>query len=73
MFIEMKSNPTNDTMVSAMKHNNATTAYFIIEKPRLGEEKYNHIISQAIQNGLQTYRTFDYQGQEKLRIFIYRK
>ena len=73
LFIEMKSNPTNDTMVSAMKHNNATTAYFIIEKPRLGTEKYNDIIDQAQQNGLQTYRTFDYQGQEKLRIFIYRK
>jgi len=31
----MKKNPTNETMIKAMKTNNATTAYFIIEKPRL--------------------------------------
>ena len=30
-----------------MKTNNATTAYFIIEKPRLGAEEYNRIIQKT--------------------------
>ena len=71
LFIEMKNNPSPSTMIKAMEQTNATIAYFIIQKPRLGEEKYNHIIFQAKQNGLQTYHTFDYQGQEKLHIFLY--
>jgi Predicted membrane-bound mannosyltransferase len=73
MFIEMKNNPTNETMKEAMRTNNATTAYFIIEKPRLGEEIYNRIIQQAQQNRLQTYRTFHYRDEEKLRIFYHKK
>ncbi len=40
-FIEMKKNPTNETMKEAMKTNNATTAYFIIEKPRPRSEERN--------------------------------
>ena len=73
LFIKMKSNPSNETLIEAMKTNNATVAYFIIEKPRLGEEEYIRIIQQAQQNSLQTYRTFDYRGEEKLHIFIYQK
>ena len=73
LFIEMKQNPTNETMIEAMKTNNATTAYFIIEKPRLGTEEYNRIKSQATQNGLPTYKTLDYEDEEKLTIFYYRK
>lgn len=71
LFIEMKKNPTNETMIKAMKTNNATIAYFIIEKPRLGVEEYNRIKLQTIQNGLPTYKTFSYQDEEKLRIFYY--
>lgn len=71
LFIEMKNNPSPEVMVEAMKYNNATVAYFIIEKPRLGTETYTHIIQQAQQNGLQTYTggVFYYKGEEKLRIF----
>jgi len=69
----MRKNPTNETMIEAMKTNNATTAYFIIEKPRLGTEEYNHTKSQAKQNGLLTYKTLDYEDEEKLTIFYYRK
>jgi len=43
LFIEMKNNATNEAMEEAMKTNNATTAYFIIEKLRLGTEEYNRI------------------------------
>ena len=71
LFIEMKNNPSNKTMIEAVEFNNATTAYFIIEKPRLGTQKYNNITEQAQQNGLQTYHVFHYQGEEKLRIFYY--
>ena len=74
LFLEMKTNPSVDTMVEAMKYNNATIAYFIIEKPRMGTEMYKRIIDQAQQNNLQTYNIFYYpEGQEKLRIFIYQK
>lgn len=73
LFIKMKSNPMNETMKEAMKTNNATTAYFIIEEPRLGTEEYNRIIQQAQQNHLQTYKTFHYEGIEKLHIFYYQR
>lgn len=71
-FIEMKNNPTNETMIRAIKTNNATVAYFTIEKPRLSTEKYNQIIQQAQKNGVQTYKTLYYQGEEKLRVFYYK-
>jgi len=69
----MKNNPENQTMIEAMEINNATTAYFIIEKPRLGTQIYNSIIQQAQQNNLQTFKTFYYKGEEKLHIFRYKK
>lgn len=72
LFIKMKSNASKETLIEAMKINNATTAYFIIEKPRLGTETYSSIINQAQQNNLLTYETFSYQGEEKLRIFYYK-
>jgi len=57
-----------------MKTNNATTAYFIIEKLRLGAEEYNSTIQQAQQNELQTYKIFYYpEGEEKLRIFYHKE
>jgi hypothetical protein len=73
LFIKMKYDPSNETMIEATKINNATTTYFIIERPRLGAESYDHIKSQAIQNGVQTYQTFYYKGEEKLCIFFYTK
>jgi len=72
-FIEMKENPSPEPMIEAMKTNNATVAYFIVEEPRLGTEEYNRIIQQAQQNGLQTYQIFYYKGEEKLRIFYHKK
>ena len=72
LFIEMKKNPSNEILAEAMEINNATTGYFIIEKPRLGPETYSSIINQAQQNNLQTYKVFYYpEGKEKLRIFYY--
>jgi len=75
LFIQMELNTSTRIMTEAMKYNNATVAYFIIEKPRLGIETYNNIIQQAQQNNLQTYPggIFYYKGEEKLRIFYYRK
>ena len=74
LFIHMKNNPTNGTLIEALEYNNATVAYFIIEKPRLGVYVYNRIVDQAEQNGLQTYKVFYYpEGEEKLRIFYYKK
>jgi len=73
LFIKMKNDPSNETMIEAMKINNATIAYFIIEKPRLGLETYNGIVAQAEQNSLQTYQVFYLKGEEKLRIFHYSK
>ena len=75
LFIKMKSNPTNETLIEAMKTNNATTAYFIIEKPRLGTEEYNRIKSQAMHNGVKTYPggVFYYKEAEKLHIFYCKK
>ena len=75
LLIEMRHNSTNETMKEAMKTNNATTAYFIIEKPRLGTHEYDRIKSQAIQNGVKTYPggVFYYKDEEKLRIFYFRR
>ncbi len=73
LFLKMKNNPSNETMIEATKINNATTAYFIIEQPRLGTESYNRTKSQALQNGVQIYEVFYYKGEEKLCIFFYAK
>lgn len=73
LFIEMKNNPRIEPMIKAMKLTEATVAYFIIEKPRLGEEAYNRIIQQAEQNDLQTCKIFYHKSEEKLRIFYYEK
>jgi len=75
LFMEMKENPSHDVMIEAMKHNNATVAYFIVEEPRLRTEEYNRVIQQAQQNKLETYPggIFYYRGEEKLRIFYYKK
>jgi hypothetical protein len=71
LFIQMKTNSSSEIMIEAMKHNNSTIVYFIVVKPRLGLEKYNQIIQEAQQNGLQTYKIFYHKGEEKLRIFYY--
>jgi len=73
LFVEMKKNSTNETMIKAMNYTEATVAYFIISKPRLGEDGYSRIIQQAQQNKLQTYKIFYYRGEEKLHIFYYKK
>jgi hypothetical protein len=73
LFIQAKTNPSNETLMKAMKINNATVAYLIIEKPRLGTGTYNDIINKAQQNNLLTYKTFSYKGEEKIRIFYYKK
>jgi len=72
-LIEMRSAPSNETLAEAMKTNNATVAYFVIEKPRLGTKTYNQIIQRAQQNGVPVYRTFSYKGEERLRIFYHVK
>jgi hypothetical protein len=74
LFIEMRNNPSPEVMVEAMEINNATVAYFIIARPRVGVETYTRIVEQAQQNGLQTYPggVFYYNGEEKLRIFYYK-
>ena len=73
VVLEMKTNSTPEIMIEAMKNNNATVAYFIIEKPRLGTDEYNRIVAQAQQNNLRTYQIFYYRGEEKLRMFYYKK
>jgi len=73
LFLEMKNDPRTEPMIKAMNLTDATVAYFIIEKPRLGEEAYNRVIQQAQQNKLQTYKIFYYKNEEKLRIFYYEK
>jgi len=74
LFIQMETNPTNETLIEAMETNNATIAYFIIEKPRLGTETYNDIINKAQQNNLQTYKIYYHpEDEEKLRIFYYKE
>ncbi len=73
LFIEMKTNSTTEPMKEAMMYNNATVAYFVIDKPRLRVEEYARIIQQAQQNGLQTYKIFNYENEEKLRIFYYKE
>jgi len=72
-FLEMKRNPRPEPMIEAMSINNATVAYFIIEKPRLGAEQYSRLVFFAEQNGLQTFKIFYYQEEEKLTVFRYEK
>jgi len=77
LFIDLKTTPSVETMINAIdtEYNNATTVYFVIEKPRLGEQQYNHIKSQATQNDLEILplpkRVSHYQDEEKLTIFYY--
>ncbi len=60
-------------MKEAMTYNNATVAYFVVDKPRLRAEEYTRIIQQAEQNNLQTYKTFYYENEEKIRIFYHKE
>lgn len=69
LFIDMKTNPSVEIMIDAMKYNNASVAYFIAEKPRLGVEEFNRVVSQALENGLEVYKVF---GEGKLYVFRYR-
>jgi len=73
LFLEMKKEPSEATMIKAMQYNNASVTYFVIEKPRLGAKQYNLTKSQALQNDLQIYPggVFYYQEKEKLCIFYY--
>nr|NIV44221.1 hypothetical protein [Candidatus Bathyarchaeota archaeon] len=66
LFVKAKYNPSNETLLEALKYNNATRAYFVIGKPRVGAEAYNDIIELADQNGLKTYHTVDHKGEEKI-------
>jgi hypothetical protein len=50
-----------------------TVAYFIITEPRLTTEKFNNIISQALENGLQLYGPPEGFGNGKLYIFYHQK
>ncbi len=72
LYTKMKRNPSNTTLIEAMKINNAETAFFLIEKPRIGEAEYNRIVQQANQNALPTYEIFHHNDEEKLRVFYYR-
>jgi len=72
-LIQIRSNPSNETLAEAMKTNNATVAYFVIEEPRLGTDKYNEIIEKSQQNGLSVCWAFSNKDGEKLRIFCYVK
>lgn len=70
LFIKMKDNPSNETLLEAMKFNNATTAYFVVEQPRLSAQEFNRIVQQAQQNNVALVgRTF---GNGKLYIYYYR-
>jgi len=75
LFVQMRTDPSPDILIEAMKSHDAATGYFIIQKPRLGTQEYNRIVQQAHNNSLQTYSggIFYYQGEEKLRIFYYEK
>ena len=73
LFIKMRNNASREVMTEAMNYTGATVAYFIITKPRIGTETYNNITQQAQQNNLQTYKTFYYQGEEKLTIIYYKR
>ena len=76
LFQRMLNETTPQPMIDAMNQTGTATnlPYFVISKPRLGTEQYNHVIQQAQQNSLQTYRIFYYpENVEKIRIFIYRK
>lgn len=70
LFTKMRLNPSNDTLLEAMGYNNATTAYFIIEQPRLGTEEFARVIQQAEQNRIAVYKIF---GDGKLYVFVYRR
>lgn len=72
LFTEMKTNLSVNTMIEAMEYNNATVAYFIIEKPRLSTaDEFNHVVSQAqTAANLEVFGVF---GDGKLYIFRYEK
>jgi len=73
LFLEMRRNSSIETMKEAMTYNDATIAYFIFEKPRLGEEEFDRVYSAALLNGLEVYRSFSYEGEEKLYVFYYKE
>jgi len=69
LFVSLKNDPSPTYMIEAMKINDATIAYFIIQQSRLGTEVFNRIVAQAEANGLSPYATF---GDGKLYIFSYK-
>jgi len=77
LFANMTQDPSSKSMLQAMNMTgtDTTVAYFIITEPRVGTVEYNRVIQQAQQNGLPTYPggIYYYKGEEKLRIFYYKK
>jgi hypothetical protein len=70
LFNRMKTNPTNKVMKEALSYNNATVAYFIIQKSRLGTDVFNRILKQALENNLEVYAVF---GGGRLYVFRYKE
>ena len=65
----MKREPSAQWMILAMNYTDTNVVYFIVTEPRLTTEKFNNIISKALQNGLQLYGPPEGFGNEKLYIF----
>lgn len=74
LFHDMKTETTRDVMLEAMEINNATIAYFVMQKARLPNAEYDSIIEKTRVNNINTYRVFyDSEGTEKLHIFYCKK
>ena len=75
LFTDMKLDVSNDSLKQALDivnndpyNNSATAAYFVIVKPRLGEDSFDQIIRQAEANDV---KIFDAFGDGKLYILYY--
>jgi hypothetical protein len=69
LFSNMMQDPSPHWMLLAMNYTDTEVAYFIISKPRLGEEKFINTIFKA----KETLEVFSIHGDGKLYVFHYGK
>jgi len=73
LFVKMRQDPSPQWMLLAMNYTNTTVAYFMVTRPRLGNEEFQNVVSRALQNQQLTVISVPGVPLEKLYVFSYRK
>jgi hypothetical protein len=73
LFVNMTQDPSPQWMLLAMNYTNTTVAYFIVSEPRLDTQRFNNVVTRALENKQLTLVSVPGVSPEKLQVFSYRK